>query len=170
MLDLVLAVLIDELLVVCNERLGDGLTDGVDLRCVSTSGNADADIDVLELVETGDQERLVDLESEDLWLDEVEGLSVHLDESFTGLFPILSVFRPVVYRLSPDISSSRVERIESYLAVGDGGGYRNTVSMPQISQKINSLVPVFFLPKHCTLWVVEAIFAFIVCRRSSSSR
>jgi hypothetical protein len=38
-----------------------------------------------KFVETEDEERLVDLESEDLWLDEGEGLSVNLDEAFASL-------------------------------------------------------------------------------------
>jgi len=59
----VLGVLIDELLVVCDDRLGDSLTDGVDLGDVSATGNSDADIDVGEFIETNNQERLVDLES-----------------------------------------------------------------------------------------------------------
>jgi len=85
LLQCVFAVLIDELLVICNDRLGDSLTDGVNLRCVSTTSNPDADVDACEFVETNDQEGFVDLESQDLWLDEVERLSVNLDESFTGL-------------------------------------------------------------------------------------
>ena len=56
-------MLIDELLVVCDDRLGDGLADGVDLGSVSTSGDSDADVDTGELVEADNQERLVDLES-----------------------------------------------------------------------------------------------------------
>jgi hypothetical protein len=78
-------VLIDELLVVGDNGLGDGLTDGVDLRCVSTTSNSDADIDVGELLETDDQEGFVDLESKDLGLDEVEGLSVNFDQALSSL-------------------------------------------------------------------------------------
>ena len=44
-------MLIDVLLVVGNDGLGDSLTDGVDLRCVTTTRDANADIDVCELVE-----------------------------------------------------------------------------------------------------------------------
>ena len=83
----VLGVLIDELLVVCNDGLADGLTDGVDLGSVSTTGNANADVDIGEFLEADDEEGLVDLESQDLWLNEVEGLSVDLDESLSCLFP-----------------------------------------------------------------------------------
>lgn len=61
LLEQVLGVLVDELLVVGDEGLGNGLTDGVDLRGVTTTGDADADVDVGELVEADDEERLVDL-------------------------------------------------------------------------------------------------------------
>jgi hypothetical protein len=61
LLEEVLGVLVDELLVVGDEGLGDGLTDGVDLGGVATAGDADADVDVGELVEADDEERLVDL-------------------------------------------------------------------------------------------------------------
>ena len=99
-------MLIDELLVVGNDRLGDGLSDSVDLGSVSTTGDSDADIDVGEFLKTDNQEGFVDLESEDLWLDKVEGLSVDLDESFTGLVPSCQYFisvvqTPTIVRLVP---------------------------------------------------------------------
>ena len=46
LLELVLGVLVDVLLVVGDDGLGDGLADGVDLRGVTTTGDADADVDV----------------------------------------------------------------------------------------------------------------------------
>jgi hypothetical protein len=46
LLELVLRVLVDVLLVVSNDGFGNGLTDGVDLRSVSTTGDADADVDI----------------------------------------------------------------------------------------------------------------------------
>lgn len=46
LLELVLGVLVDELLVVGDDGLGDGLADGVDLRGVTTTGDADADVDI----------------------------------------------------------------------------------------------------------------------------
>jgi hypothetical protein len=61
LLQLVLGVLVDVLLVVGDEGLGDGLADGVDLGGVTTTGDADADVDTGELVRTDDEERLVDL-------------------------------------------------------------------------------------------------------------
>lgn len=54
LLEQVLGVLVDVLLVVGDEGLGDGLTDGVDLRDVATTGDTDADVDVGELVEADD--------------------------------------------------------------------------------------------------------------------
>lgn len=64
LLEQVLGVLVDELLVVGDEGLGNGLTDGVDLRGVTTTGDADADVNVGELVEADDQDGLVDLPRE----------------------------------------------------------------------------------------------------------
>jgi hypothetical protein len=85
LLEKVLGVLIDELLVVGDQGLGDSLSDGIDLRDVTTSGDPDPDINIGELVEANNEERLVDLEAEDLRLDELERTSVDLDETLTGL-------------------------------------------------------------------------------------
>lgn len=63
LLQLVLGVLIDVFLVVGNDGLGNGLSDGVDLRSVATTGNSDTDIDIGEFVEANNQDRLVDLKS-----------------------------------------------------------------------------------------------------------
>jgi hypothetical protein len=46
LLELVLRVLVDVLLVVGDDGFGNGLADGVDLRGVSTTGDADADVDI----------------------------------------------------------------------------------------------------------------------------
>ena len=61
LLELVLGVLVNVLLVVGDDGLGDGLADGVDLRGVTTTGDADADVDTGELVSADDQDGLVDL-------------------------------------------------------------------------------------------------------------
>lgn len=61
-LQLVLGVLIDVLLVVSDDGLGDGLADGVDLRSLTTTGDADADVDTGEFVDADDQEGFVDLD------------------------------------------------------------------------------------------------------------
>ena len=55
-------MLIDVLLVVGDDGLGDRLTDGVDLGSVTTTGDTDADVDTGELVLADDQEGLVDLD------------------------------------------------------------------------------------------------------------
>jgi hypothetical protein len=46
LLELVLGVLVDEFLVVGDDGFSDGLADGVDLRRVAASGDANADVDV----------------------------------------------------------------------------------------------------------------------------
>lgn len=82
----VLAVLVDILLVVGDDALGNGLTDRIDLRGVTTTSNAHADVDLGELVESNDEERLVDLESQNLGLHEGERFAVHSDETFACLY------------------------------------------------------------------------------------
>lgn len=54
-------MLIDKLLVVGNEGLGDSLSDGVDLGDVTSTGNSDTDVDIGELVKTDNEDWLVDL-------------------------------------------------------------------------------------------------------------
>lgn len=100
-------MLVNELLVVGDDGLGDGLADGVDLGDVTTTSDADTDIDTGELVEADDQKGLVDLslirtihlfcpfgvhvclrsylEAELLGLDEVKRLAVDLDEALALL-------------------------------------------------------------------------------------
>jgi hypothetical protein len=56
-------VFIDELLVIGDDGFGDSLTDSVDLGDVTTTGDADTDVDTGELVQADNQERLVDLYS-----------------------------------------------------------------------------------------------------------
>lgn len=82
------------------DRLGNSLSHGVDLRSVTTTGDANTDINVgysivspsnsgssrlshlrTELVRSKDQDRLVDLVTEDLGFDERKRLSVDLDET-----------------------------------------------------------------------------------------
>jgi hypothetical protein len=109
------------------DRLGNGLSDGVDLRCVSTTGNSYSDINAscnillvfvlfpkislhahTEFVETEDEERLINLESEDFWLNEGEGLSVNLDKAFASL-RVICEFLPLLIHSLGDV----------YLAVSD---------------------------------------------------
>jgi hypothetical protein len=103
-------VLVDVLLVVGDDGFGNGLADGVDLRGVTTTGDADADVDISELVNTEDQDGLVNLESQDLGLDLGKRLSVNLDETLSGL----EISRKYHVRLRARFVALRV-----YLAVGD---------------------------------------------------
>lgn len=66
LLQLVLGVLVNVLLVVGDEGLGDGLADGVDLRGVTTTGDTDTDIDTGELVSADDEDGLVGLCGDDV--------------------------------------------------------------------------------------------------------
>ena len=61
LLQLVLSVFVDELLVVGDDRLGNSLTHGVDLRRMPTAGYPHADVDASELVRAKNQDGLVDL-------------------------------------------------------------------------------------------------------------
>jgi hypothetical protein len=103
-------VLVDVLLVVGDDGFGNSLADGVDLGSVSTTGDADADVNVgcplllayalpslpllwvwgarvrTELVNAEDEDGLVDLESQNLGLDKGKRLSVNLDETLSGLY------------------------------------------------------------------------------------
>jgi len=85
LLELVLAVLVDVLLVVGDNALGNGLTDGVDLGSVTTTTDADADVNAGELVQTEEEDGLVDLEAQNLGLDKAQGLAVDLDEALALL-------------------------------------------------------------------------------------
>ena len=48
LLDLSLFSLVDEFLVVGNDTLGDGLSDGINLSDITTSSNCDSDVKILE--------------------------------------------------------------------------------------------------------------------------
>lgn len=54
-------MLVDVFLIISHDGLGDGLTDGVDLRGVTSSGDADANVDAFEFIGTDDQEGFIDL-------------------------------------------------------------------------------------------------------------
>ena len=67
--------------VVRNDRLRDRLTDGVDLRRVSTTLHAETDVNRREGLLAGDEDGLVDLEAQDLGLEEGDGRAVDVDEA-----------------------------------------------------------------------------------------
>ena len=57
----------------------------IDLRDITTTTDADADVDVLEDLIAEDEDRLEDLEAEDLGLDELDGAAVDADEALALL-------------------------------------------------------------------------------------
>ena len=59
--ELILAVLIHVFLVIRNDSFCDGLTDGVNLRSVSSTGNTNTNIHVGKLIQSNDQKGFVDL-------------------------------------------------------------------------------------------------------------
>ncbi len=64
---------IDVFGVVCDDSLGNSLTNRIDLRCMSTSLDAHTDIDAGEGIFSRDENGLVNLESKDFRLDKVDG-------------------------------------------------------------------------------------------------
>lgn len=82
-LELVLGVLIDVLLVVGDQTLGNGLADSIELRNVTTTGDADADVEVGVVLRAQNKDGLENLETEDLRLDEGDGDTVKFEQTFT---------------------------------------------------------------------------------------
>lgn len=70
---------------VCDQTLGNGLSDSVNLRDVTTTGDLNSDIDVLKLVQANQSKRLVNLESQDFRLNQSDGRAIHLDQTLAGL-------------------------------------------------------------------------------------
>ena len=83
--DLLLGSLINVLLIVSEETLGDGLTDGVDLRSVTTSSDSNSHIDLGEVLLTDQEHGLERLNSQCWWVNMVKGDTVDSDHTSTGL-------------------------------------------------------------------------------------
>ena len=73
------------LLVERNQRLGDGLADGVDLGDMTTTGNADPDVDTGELFLAEQQQRLLELVLQNLGFDLVQRAAVHSQQTLSAL-------------------------------------------------------------------------------------
>ncbi|GER42180.1 40S ribosomal protein S16 [Striga asiatica] len=84
-LDLLLRLLVDVLLVECNEGLGDRLADGVDLGGVAAALDAYAHVDAGEAVAAEEEDWLEHLVAEDLGLDELDRDAVDLDKAAAAL-------------------------------------------------------------------------------------
>lgn len=85
LLQFILGLFVNVFLVVCNQTLGNSLSDGVDLGNVTTTGNSNSDVNVGELVQTNQDQWFVDLESQDLWLNQSDWRTVDLNQTLTGL-------------------------------------------------------------------------------------
>ena len=79
------AVCVDILGVVRDESLGDRLADSVHLRSVSTTLDAETDVNCRERLLASNEDGLVDLHTEDLGLEEGERRAVNVDQTTTLL-------------------------------------------------------------------------------------
>lgn len=70
---------------VCNYCLGNRLTNGVNLRSVSSSFDTNADIDTAERLLSRNKDGLVDFETKDLRLQKAKGRSIDVNEAATLL-------------------------------------------------------------------------------------
>lgn len=180
LLEHVLGVLVDELLVVGDQGLGDGLADGVDLRGVTTAGDADTDVDVGELVEADNEEGLVDLVVKKISacvLSQIvlQPCAKSPIQSFLIRKSGMSLGRKgswCVRTLNRRISGWTRERGRPLTLMRPFPAYINVVSItvpPSSRRKFSqrtlqwaTAVAVFFLPKHCTLCVVDMIADYLL--------
>ena len=97
----VLGALVNVLGVVSNDALGDGRPDGVHLGRHTSSFHSDANVKVGELVLSEDEDRLEGLESEAFGLDELDRLTIDLDQaaSLLGEGASGGGLLPVVFKL-----------------------------------------------------------------------
>ena len=84
-LDLLLRGLVDELLVVSYDALGDRLPDRIHLRSVTSSSDANTDVDLGESFAAEQQNRLHNLHSESGRVHQVQRLTVNTDHTAAGL-------------------------------------------------------------------------------------
>ena len=83
-LKLSLGGLVVVLLVVSDQRLGDGLADGDQLGSGTATSDTNADVQVLEALGAKEEDGLPDFETEGSGLEQLEGLAVDFDESSAG--------------------------------------------------------------------------------------
>ena len=82
-LDLAFLSLVDILLVVGDDSLGEGLPDGVDLGHVASSPHANADVEVLEAFKAEQQDGFKNFGAERLRLKEFDWGAVHSQHSLS---------------------------------------------------------------------------------------
>merc|ERR1711963_9876 len=83
--DLLLARLVHVLLVVGDQRLADGLANGIDLGHVTAATHAHANVDAGEAVLSEQHHGLLQLHAERRRLDDVKRTSIDLDEATAAL-------------------------------------------------------------------------------------
>ena len=81
LLHLTFVGLIAEFLLEADNSLANCLTDGQDLGSGTTTTDADANVQLCELVGTEKEDGLIHLQAHRRWLQKLERLSVHADES-----------------------------------------------------------------------------------------
>jgi len=80
-LDLTLLSLVHIFLIVSDNTLWQSLSDGIDLSNVSSTSNTNADVKILESLETEEKDGLKDLNSEGLRLEKFDGWTVNSEDS-----------------------------------------------------------------------------------------
>ena len=65
--------LVDKLLVIGDDSFTDGLSDGIDLGDVTSTPDGDSDVKVLEPLQSKQEDRLHDFDSEGLGLQDFDG-------------------------------------------------------------------------------------------------
>ena len=85
LLQFVLRLFINVFLVVSNKTLCNCLSDSVNLRDVTTTGDSNSDVNVGEFVQAYQQQWFVNFESQNLWFNQSDWRTVDLDQTFTGL-------------------------------------------------------------------------------------
>merc|ERR1719378_100231 len=84
-LDLLLGLLVNVLLVVSNQGLGQSLSDGINLASVAATLDADPDVNIGKPVLAQEQDGLLQLEAQGLGLDKLQRATIHLDQSLSTL-------------------------------------------------------------------------------------
>ena len=75
--------LVDEFLVISNDTLGNGLSDGVDLSNITTSSDGDSNVQVLESLQTQKKNWLHNFNSQWGWLQQFNWWSVNSQYSLS---------------------------------------------------------------------------------------
>jgi hypothetical protein len=84
-LELLLGGLIDELLIVSEETLGNSLTDGINLRGVTSASDSDSHVNLVEVLLAEEKDRLEGLDSQGWRVEELKWDTVDSDHTDTGL-------------------------------------------------------------------------------------